>query len=69
MDYKKTVFLDIGSTVSFIDQSVEDNLWAQGTDVTLNIADIQETKDLKTKKFPQNRGTAFYVCTSVNFKG
>ena len=39
-------FLDSGSTVSFTDQSV------QGTDVTLNIAGILETKDLKTEKVP-----------------
>ena len=33
-------FLDSGSTVSFIDQSVQETLRAQGTDVTLNIAGI-----------------------------
>ena len=33
-------FLDSGSTVSFIDQSVQEKLRAQGTDVTLNIAGI-----------------------------
>ena len=31
-------FLDSGSTVSFIDQSVKDQLQAKGMDVTLNIA-------------------------------
>ena len=45
-------FLDSGSTVSFIDQSVQEKLRAQGTDVTLNIAGIHGTKDLKTEKFP-----------------
>ena len=41
-------FLDSGSTVSFTDQSVQEKLRAQGTDVTLNIAGIHGTKDLKT---------------------
>ena len=45
-------FLDSGSTVSFIDQRVQEKLRAQGTDVTLNIADIQGTKDLKKEKVP-----------------
>ena len=45
-------FLDSGSTVSFIDQSVQEKLRAQGTDVTLNIAGIHGTKDLKTEKVP-----------------
>ena len=40
------------STVSFVDQSVQEKLRAQGTDVTLNIAGIHGTKDLKTEKFP-----------------
>ena len=44
------VFLDSGSTVSFIDQSVQEKLRAQGTNVTLNIAGIRGTKDLKTEK-------------------
>ena len=44
-------FLDSGSTVLFLDQSVQDKLRAQGTDVTLNIAGIHGTKDLKTEKF------------------
>ena len=43
-------FLDSGSTVSFIDQSVQEELQAQGNDVTLNIAGIHGTKDLKTEK-------------------
>ena len=43
-------FLDSGSTVSFIDQSVQQKLRAQGTDATLNIAGIHGTKDLKTEK-------------------
>ena len=46
------VFLDSGSTVSFIDQSVQEKLRAQGIDVTLNIAGIHGTKDLKTEKVP-----------------
>ena len=45
-------FLDSGSTVSFIDQSVQEKLRAQGTDVTLKIAGIHGTKDLKTEKIP-----------------
>ena len=45
-------FLDSGSTVSFIDQSVQEKLRAQGTDVTLNIAGIHRTNDLKTEKVP-----------------
>ena len=44
-------FLDSGSTVSFIDQNVKDQLQAKGTDVTLNIAGIHGTQDLRTKKF------------------
>ena len=39
-------FLNSGSTVSFIDQSVQEKLQAQGADVTLNIAGIHGTKDL-----------------------
>ena len=45
-------FLVSGSTVSFIDQSVQEKLRAQGTDVTLNIAGIHGTKDLKTEEVP-----------------
>ena len=45
-------FLDSGSTVSFIDQSEQQKLRAQGTDATLNIAGIHGTKDLKTEKIP-----------------
>ena len=45
-------FLDSGSTVSFIDQSVQEKLRAQGTDVTLNIAGIHGAKDLKTEEVP-----------------
>ena len=45
-------FLDSGSTVSFIDQGVQQKLGAQGTDATLNIAGIHETEDLKTEKIP-----------------
>ena len=42
-------FLDSGSTVSFIDQVNKEKLRAKGTDVTLNIAGIHGTKDLKTE--------------------
>ena len=42
-------FLDSGSAVSFIHQSVNVNLQAKGTDVTLNIAGINGTKDSKTE--------------------
>ena len=45
-------FLDSGSTVSFIDQSVKDQLQAKSTDVTLNIAGIHGTQDLRTEKVP-----------------
>ena len=45
-------FLDSGSTVSFIDQSVKDQLQAKGTDVTLNIAGMHGTQDLRTEKVP-----------------
>ena len=41
-------FLDTGSTVSFIDQSIKDQLQAKGTDVSLNIAGIHGTQDLRT---------------------
>ena len=45
-------FLDSGSAVSFIDQSVQLKLRAHGTDAILNIAGIYGTKDLKTEKIP-----------------
>ena len=45
-------FLDSGSTVSFIDQSVKHRLQAKATDVTLNIAGIHGTQDLRTEKVP-----------------
>ena len=45
-------FLGSGSTVSFIDQNAQEKLRAQGTDVTLNMAGIYGTKDLKTEKVP-----------------
>ena len=45
-------FLDSGSTVSFIDQSVKNQLQAKGTDVTLNIAGIHGTQDLRTENVP-----------------
>ena len=50
-------FLDNGSTVTFIDQIVQDKVRAQGTDVSLNIAGIhgiQGSKDLKTERVPLN---------------
>ena len=50
--------LDSGSTVSFIDQSVKDQLQAKGTDVTLNIPGIHGTEDLRTEKVSyHNKGT------------
>ena len=45
-------FLDSGSTVSLIDQSVKDQLKAKCTDVTVNIAGIHGTQDLRTEKVP-----------------
>ena len=45
-------FLDSGSSVSFIDQSVREKLRAEGINVTLNIAGIHGTRDLKTEKVP-----------------
>ena len=45
-------FLDSGSTVSFIDQSVKDQLQAKGTDVTLNIAGTHGMQNLRTEKVP-----------------
>ena len=45
-------FLDSGSTVSFIDQSVKNQLQAKGTDVALNIAGIHGTQNLRTEKVP-----------------
>ena len=45
-------FLDSGATVLFIDQSVQEKVRAQGTDMTLNIVSIHGTKDLKTEKVP-----------------
>ena len=46
------VFLNRGSTVSFMDQSEQEKLRAQGTGVTVNIAGIHGTKDLKTERVP-----------------
>ena len=66
-------FLDSGSTVSFTDQIVQENLRAQGTDVTLNIAGKHGTKDKKVSF--QNKGTTFKgafnrsVCTPLNILG
>ena len=45
-------FLYSGSTASFIDQSVKDQLQAKGTAVTLNIASIHGTQDLRTENTP-----------------
>ena len=45
-------FLDSGSTVSFIDQSVQKKLQAQCTELTLNTAGIHGTNDLKTERVP-----------------
>ena len=47
-------FLDSRSTVSFIivDQSVQNNLQAHGTEELLKIAGIHRTNDLKTEKAP-----------------
>ena len=45
-------FLDRGSTVSFTDQSAQENVRAQSTDVTLNIAGIPGRKDLNTEWVP-----------------
>ena len=43
-------FLESWSTVSFIDQSVKDQLQAKSTDVTLNIAGKHGMQDLRTEK-------------------
>ena len=40
------VFVDSGSTVSFIDQSIQEKLQAQDTNLTLNITGKHDTKDL-----------------------
>ena len=45
-------FVDSGSTVSFIEQSIQEKLRARGTDNTLNIVGTHGTKDLKTEKVP-----------------
>ena len=45
-------FLDTGSTVSFIDQSIKDQLQAKGRDVISNIAGIHGTQDLRIEKVP-----------------
>ena len=44
-------FRDNGSTVSFIDQSMQENLRAQGTDVALNIAGVHGTKYLRNTNY------------------
>ena len=43
-------FLDSGSKASFIDRSQQKKLQAKGKDVTLNLAGIHGTKDMKTEK-------------------
>ena len=45
-------FLKEETAVSFINQSVHEKLRAQATNVTLNIAGITGTKDLKTERVP-----------------
>ena len=45
-------FLDIGSTVSFIDQSIREKLHSRGTDITVNIAGFHDKKDLRIEKVP-----------------
>ena len=67
-------FLDSGSTVSFVDRSVNEKLRAKCTDVTLNIAGIRGTKDFKTEmvsikiKGPHSKSTFDRsVCTIVYF--
>ena len=45
-------FLDSGSTISFVDRSVNEKLRAIGTYVMLNISGIHGTKDLKTEMVP-----------------
>ena len=67
-------FLDSGSTVSFVDRSVNEKLRAECTDVTLNKAGIRGTKDFKTEmvcikiKGPHSKSTFDRrVCTSVYF--
>ena len=45
-------FLNSESTVSFIDQSVREKFWAQGANVTFNIAGIHGKKDLKIERVP-----------------
>ena len=55
-------FFDSVSTVSFIDQSVQENLRAQSTDVALNITGIHRTKDLKTERVPLKKREYFQKC-------
>ena len=45
-------FFDSVSSVSFIDQIVQENLRPESTDVALNITGIHRTKDLKTERVP-----------------
>ena len=48
-------FRDSGSMVSITDQSVQEQLRSQGTDMTLNIVGIHRIKDLKREKAPLKR--------------
>ena len=65
-------FRDNGSTVSFIDQNMQEKLRAQGPYVMLNIAGLHGTNYLKIEKFPPEKETTFKgefnrsVCTPVN---
>ena len=69
-------FLDSGSTVSFVNRSVNEKLREKSTDVTLNIADLHGTKDFGDRNdVHKNKATAFKstfdrsVCTPINFIG
>ena len=55
-------FLDIVRAVSFIDQSVQEKLQTQGTDVTLKLAGIHGKKDLKTERFPLKIKNYIQMC-------
>ena len=65
-------FRDNGSTVSFIDQNMQEKLRAQGPYVTLNMAGLHGTKYLKIEKVPPKKVTTFKgefnrsVCLPVN---
>ena len=55
-------FLDSGSTVPLFDRSVNEKLRAKGTGVTLNIAGIHGTKDLKTEMVPIKKRDRIQTC-------